>query len=141
MWGLKVTIEEAEQGIIEEFSGLEDWLDKYQYLIRLGKQHPGLDDSSKTDEHAVAGCQSQVWIVTRVEGGRLYFQADSDSLIIKAILALLLRVVSGQRPEAISSARLHFMDRIGLSTHLSPSRANGLATVVRHIQQCAARSV
>lgn len=131
-----MTIDETQQTIIEEFAPLADWFDKYEHLIGLGRGHELLDAGFRTDEYALSGCQSQVWIRPEMIDGKLHFRADSDSVIIKGILALLLRVLSGRAPAEIAEAELFFLKEIGLSTNLSPSRANGVATIVRHMKQC-----
>jgi cysteine desulfuration protein SufE len=133
-----VTINEAQNKIIRDFAELDDWFDKYEYLIGLGKQHPSLDDQFKTDEYALDGCQSQVWIRHERNNGHLHFQADSDSVIIKGILSLLLQVLNDRPPADIAQADLQFLQEIGLINNLSPSRANGVATIVRHLQRCGA---
>jgi cysteine desulfuration protein SufE len=135
---MSVAIDETQSGIIEEFSALDDWLDRYEYLINLGRKRAPLEDRFRTDEFALPGCQSQVWIRPDMRDGRLYFDADSDSMIIRGVLELLLRVLDGHRPADIAGAELHFLEDVGLTTQLSPSRANGVATIVRHLQQCAA---
>jgi cysteine desulfuration protein SufE len=134
-----MTIDETQRRIIEEFSGLGDWLDRYEHLIRLGKAHEPLDDRFKTDEYAMPGCQSQVWIRTEMNDGRLRFHADSDSLIIKGVLVLLLRALDRRAPADVATARLYFLEEIGLTTNLSPTRANGVATIIKHMQRWGAK--
>lgn len=129
-----MTIDEKQKQIVEEFSALGDGFDKYEHLIALGNRHEPLDDRFKTDAYAVSGCQSQVWIRTEVHDGRVFFQADSDSVIIKGVISLLLRTLNGHCPARIAVADLFFLKEIGLTTRLSPSRANGMATILRHMQ-------
>lgn len=131
------TIEEIEREIVGEFSVFDDWLDKYAYLIELGSGLEGMDDSHKTDENLIKGCQSRVWFHAELKGGRLFFTADSDAIITKGIAGLLIRVFSGQVPEDIAKADLHFIDEIGLTQHLSPTRSNGLLSMVKQIKMYA----
>ncbi len=133
-----MTIERRQQQIVDEFAGLHDWFDKYEHLIELGKALAPPAADLPTDENALPGCQSQVWIRSTVDGGRMQFEADSDSLIIKGVLSLMLRALHDQPPEDVADAELHFLQDIGLTSNLSPSRANGVATIVRHMQQCGA---
>lgn len=133
-----LTIEEIQERTIMEFSALADWFDKYEYLVSLGKKLEPLDERFRTDENAVLGCQSQVWVRAEIKEGRLHFRGYSDSVIIRGVLSLLLRTFSGHTPASIASANVHFLKDIGLATHLSPSRANGVATILRHMQQCSA---
>ncbi len=130
-------IKQEQDQIIEEFSQFTDWSDKYEYLIDLGKELPALDPKYKTDFHAVKGCQSKVWVHAEVKDGRVYLQADSDAIITKGIIALLIRVLSGQKVEAIANTDLYFIDAIGLKSHLSPSRSNGLKSMIQHIKSYA----
>ena len=129
-----MTINEAQNQIIQEMTDLNDWLDKYEYIIGLGKKHPPLNEQYKTEEYAVPGCQFNVWIHVKPHGNMLRFFADSDSTIIKGMLALLLRVFDNRSPEDIAAADLFFINKTGLSAHLSPSRANGLQSIVKHFQ-------
>ncbi|MDY7107812.1 MAG: SufE family protein [Planctomycetota bacterium] len=135
---MSTAIDETQARIIEEFSALDDSLDRYERLIDLGRRHDPPDEQLRSAEHAIPGCQSQVWIRAEVRDGRLHLHADSDSLIIRGVLALLLRVLDGRRPAEVAAADLHFLEEVGLTTHLSPSRANGVATIVRHLQRSAA---
>ena len=130
-----MTIEEQQDMIIREFSGLDDWLERYEYLSELGRKHAGMDPEMKTDDCALRGCQSQVWICARKCSGRVSFSMDSDSLIIRGILALILRVIDNRSPAEIVDADFYFLRKIGLDTNLSPSRANGVATIVKTIRQ------
>jgi cysteine desulfuration protein SufE len=129
-----VTIDEIQDKIIAQFSGLADWFDKYEYIIALGRDLAPLDDRLKTAENAVQGCQSKVWIYSELTGDKLSFFADSDALITKGLIALVLRVFNHQTPEDIADTELYFIERIGLSSNLSPSRANGLISIVKRMK-------
>lgn len=131
------TMRKAQSDIIHDFSQLEEWLDKYEYLVKLGKAHDGVEERYKTDEYAISGCQSQVWIVAEKRNGRLSLNADSDSFITKGILALLLKVADGRTPDEIADSDFFFLNEIGLSTNLSPARANGVNNIVGHIRRLA----
>lgn len=131
------TIEEIEREIVDEFSVFDDWMDKYAYLIELGSGLEGMDESHKTEENLIKGCQSRVWFHAELKAGRLFFTADSDAIITKGIAGLLIRVFSGQDPEDIAKADLHFIDEIGLTHHLSPTRSNGLLSMVKQIKMYA----
>jgi len=128
-----MTINAIQDIIIEDFAALDDWLDKYEYIINLGKELAPLDDRLKIEQNAVKGCQSKVWISSELSGGKINFLADSDAMITRGLIALLLRVLNNQTPEDVANAELYFIDRIGLSSNLSPSRANGLASIVKHM--------
>ncbi len=128
------TIDEVQKEIIDEFSVFDDWLDKYSFIIEQGNSLEPLDDKYKTPENLIEGCQSRVWLQTTYRDGRLYFQADSDAVIVKGLLALVLRVFNGRTPDEIINADLHFMEEIGLTKHLSPTRANGLLAVIKQIR-------
>ncbi len=132
-----MSIEEIEKEIVGEFSAYEDWMDKYAYLIEIGNGMPAMDERYKTDDNLIKGCQSRVWFYPEMRDGLLYFTADSDAIITKGIAALLVRVFSGQKPEAIAKADLGFSDEIGLTQHLSPTRSNGLLSMVRQIKMYA----
>jgi cysteine desulfuration protein SufE len=136
--GLKDPMEEVQDGIIREMSALEDRLAKYEYLVELGRALTS-PENIRTDDNRVSGCQSQVWIRAEVEDGLLRFHADSDALITRGIIALLLRVLDGREPEQILSASLYFLEDTGLATQLSPSRANGLTAMVKEIREHAVR--
>lgn len=123
--------------VIEEFAQFTDWSDKYEYLIDLGKELAPLDPKYKTDLYAVKGCQSKVWVHAEVKDGRIYLQADSDAVITKGIIALLIRVLSGQKVEDVAAAELYFIDAVGLKSHLSPTRSNGLKSMIQHIKSYA----
>ena len=135
------TIKELQTDIIEEFSVLTDWMDKSEYLIELGKGMPLIDEKDKTEDNLISGCQSRVWLSCREEEGRLHFAADSDAIITKGIISLLIRVYDGQKPEDILAADEGFIDRIGLRENLSPTRANGLVSMVQTIKSYAAQAV
>jgi len=129
-----MTISEIQDQIIEEFADFEDWMDKYAYLIELGTDLEGLDKKYQTDENIIKGCQSKVWFHAHMEDQLVKFEADSDAIIVKGIAALLIRVFSGQKPQDIMNADLHFIDEIGLKQHLSPTRSNGLVSMVKQIK-------
>ena len=130
-------IKQEQETIIEEFSHFSDWSDKYEYLIDLGKELPPLDTRYKNELHTVKGCQSKVWVHADIRDGKLYLQADSDTVITKGIIALLIRVLSGQKTEDVAAADLYFIDAIGLKSHLSPTRSNGLKSMIQHIKSYA----
>ncbi len=130
-------IVKEQEIIIEEFSQFNDWSDKYEYLIDLGKELPPLDARYKTDFHTVKGCQSKVWVHADVDDGKIFLQADSDAIITKGIIALLIRILSGRNVEDVAATELHFMDAIGLKSHLSPTRSNGLKSMIQHIKSYA----
>ena len=128
-----MTINEAQDEIIEEFSELEDWMDRYQLLIDLGEGQEPLPEADRTDDNLIDGCQSRVWLVCEPRDGRLFFRAESDALIVKGIVGLLLRVLSGHTPQEILDADLYFIRETGLTEHLSPTRSNGLLAMIRQI--------
>ena len=129
-----MTINETQDEVIEQFNDLTDWMDKYQMLIDLGSELDALDEQHKNDSNLIDGCQSRVWIQCDVKEGRLFFTADSDALIVKGIIALLIQVLSGHTAKEILDADLYFIDRIGLREHLSPTRSNGLLAMVKRIK-------
>ena len=129
-----MTINEAQDEVIEEFNDFTDWMDKYQMLIDLGSELDALDEQHKNDSNLIDGCQSRGWIQCDVKEGRLFFTADSDALIVKGIIALLIQVLSGHTAKEILDADLYFIDRIGLREHLSPTRSNGLLAMVKRIK-------
>ena len=131
----------AEAEIIEEFAFFDDWQERYQHIIDLGKALPAFPEPLKSEENKVAGCQAQVWFVAEVQDGRIHFQANSDASIVSGLIALLLRVYSGRKPETILQAEPEFIKQIGLSEHLSPTRSNGLASMIRAIRNLAARQI
>lgn len=132
-----MTINEAQDEVIEEFSDFTDWMDKYQLLIDLGNEQKPLDDKYKTESNLIDGCQSRVWLQADYEDGKIYFTAEGDALIVKGIIALLIRVLSGHTPQEILDTDLYFIDRIGLKDHLSPTRSNGLLAMVKQIRMYA----
>lgn len=133
-----MTINQIQDEIIEEFEGLTDWMDRYAYIIELGNTLDPLPEEMKTPENLIEGCQSRVWIVSDLDAeGKINFRADSDALIVKGIVALLLRVLSGHSPQEILDADLYFIDRIGLKDHLSPTRSNGLVAMIKQIRNYA----
>ena len=129
-----MTINEIQDEVIEEFIELDDWMDRYQLLIDLGEEQKPLDEALKTTENLIDGCQSRVWLVCEKEGDRLHFRAESDALIVKGIVSLLLRVVNDQPAKDILDADLYFIEKIGLTEHLSPTRSNGLLAMIRQIK-------
>ena len=129
-----MTINQLQDAVIEEFSDIDDWMDKYQMLIDLGNELDTLDEQYKNNQNLIDGCQSRVWIQCDYKDGKLYFTADSDALIVKGIIALLIQVISGHTPTEILDAELYFIDRIGLKAHLSPTRSNGLLAVIKQIR-------
>lgn len=128
------TIQEIEQEIIDEFSMFDDWMDKYEYIIELGKDMESFPAEMRTEENLIKGCQSQVWFVAEERDGKLYFKADGDAIITKGLAALMIKVFSGQSAADIVKAELTFIDEIGLSQHLSPTRSNGLLAMVKQIK-------
>lgn len=132
-----MTINEAQDEVIKEFSDFTDWMDKYQLLIDLGNEQEPLDDKYKTESNLIDGCQSRVWLQADYVDGKIVFTAESDALIVKGIIALLIRVLSGHTPQEILDADLYFIDRIGLKDHLSPTRSNGLLAMVKQIRMYA----
>ena len=129
-----MTINEIQDEIIDEFSGLDDWMDKYQLLIDLGNEQEPLDEKYKIDSNLIDGCQSRVWLQADYVDGKLNFSAESDALIVKGIVALLIRVLSGHTPQEILDADLYFIEQIGLKEHLSPTRSNGLLAMVKQMR-------
>ncbi|WP_025069418.1 SufE family protein [Bacteroides propionicifaciens] len=129
-----MTIEELQEEVIEEFSDFDDWMDRYQLLIDLGNDVPPLDPKYKTEQNLIQGCQSRVWLQADLVDGNIIYQAESDALIVKGIVALLMRVLSGHTPDEILNANLHFIDDIGLKEHLSPTRSNGLLAMVKQMR-------
>ena len=132
-----MTINEAQDEVIEEFSDFSDWMDKYQLLIDLGNEQEPLDNKYKTESNLIDGCQSRVWLQADHVDGKIIFTAESDALIVKGIIALLIRVLSGHTPQEILAADLYFIDQIGLKEHLSPTRSNGLLAMVKQIRMYA----
>lgn len=132
-----MTINERQDEIIEEFSGFDDWMDKYQLLIDLGNEQEPLDEQYKTEQNLIDGCQSRVWLQADFDGERIHFSAESDALIVKGIVTLLIRVLSDSTPREILDADLYFIDQIGLKEHLSPTRSNGLVAMVKQMRMYA----
>ena len=132
-----MTINEQQDEVIEEFSELDDWMDRYQLLIDLGEEQEPLPDNEKTEQNLIAGCQSRVWLVCDENNGVLAFRAESDALIVKGIVSLLIRVVSGHTPQEILDADLYFIREIGLTEHLSPTRSNGLLAMIKQMRMYA----
>jgi cysteine desulfuration protein SufE len=131
------TIAEIEEEIVEEFALFDSWDDKYEYIIDLGKKLPPLEDRYKLDENRVRGCQSTVWLVADYTNGKVYFKAESDSVIVKGLISMLIRVLSGQTTDAIINAKLEFIQRIGMTTHLAQTRSNGLLSMVKQMKNFA----
>lgn len=132
-----MTINEQQDEVIEEFSELDDWMDRYQLLIDLGEEQEPLPDNEKTKQNLIDGCQSRVWLVCDENNGILTFRAESDALIVKGIVSLLIRVVSGHTPQEILDADLYFIREIGLTEHLSPTRSNGLLAMIKQMRMYA----
>lgn len=129
-----MTINQVQDAIVEEFSVFDDWMDKYNLLIDLGKELPIIDPKFKTKDFLIEGCQSKVWLHPEFEGNKITFSADSDAIITRGIVGLLIKVLSNRTPQEIISAELYFIDKIGLRQHLSPTRSNGLLSMVRQIK-------
>lgn len=127
-------IKEIQNEIIEEFFMFDDWMQRYEYMIDLGKSLPLIDEEYKTEDHIIKGCQSKVWLRAELENDRVVFTADSDAIITKGIIAILIRVFSNQKPQDIIDADMGFIDEIGLKEHLSPTRANGLASMIKQMK-------
>ena len=132
-----MTINEQQDAVIEEFSEIDDWMDKYQMLIDLGNELDVLKEQYKTQENLIEGCQSRVWLNAEYENGKIYFTADSDAIIVKGIISLLIKVLSEHTPDEILNSELHFIQAIGLAEHLSPTRSNGLAAMVKQMKMYA----
>lgn len=132
-----MTINELQDQVIEEFSDFDDWMDKYQLLIDLGNEQEPLEEQYKTEQNLIEGCQSRVWLQADEVDGKLVFRAESDALIVKGIIALLIKVVSGHTPDEILDNNLYFIDKIGLKEHLSPTRSNGLLSMVKQMRMYA----
>lgn len=127
-------INAKQDEIIEEFSFFDDWMDKYEHIINFGKELSPLNPEFKTGENLVEGCQSQVWLHAYAKDGKLYFEADSDAIITKGLVGLMVRVLSGQKPKDIATADLYFVEKIGLKEHLSPNRSNGLVSMIKKMK-------
>ena len=135
--GDKQTIEETENEIVEEFALFDSWDDKYEYIIDLGKRLPPLEDQFKLDINKVKGCQSTVWLVADVNDGNVFYKAESDAIIVKGLISMLIRVLSGHTPDEIINAKLDFINRIGMTTHLAQTRSNGLLSMVKQMKNFA----
>ena len=131
------TIDEIQDDMIDELSVVDDWMDKYALLIDLGNSLPPIEEKYKTNENLIEGCQSRVWLQADYHDGRIWFEAESDAIIVKGIVSLLVRVLSGRTPDEILNANLYFIDRIGLTEHLSPTRSNGLVAMVKQMRMYA----
>ena len=131
------TINDIQDAIIEEFADFDDWMDRYAYIIDLGNALPAIDEKYRTPEHIIEGCQSRVWLNAELEDGKIIFTADSDAIIVKGIISLLIKVLSGHTPDEILASDLHFIQAIGLAEHLSPTRSNGLAAMVKQMRMYA----
>ncbi len=132
-----MTINEKQDEIIEEFSVFDDWMDKYSYLIEIGNSLEGFDEKNRVEQNLIEGCQSRVWLNGELKDGKIYYTADSDAIITKGIVALLIRVMSGHTPDEILNAELYFIDKIGLKEHLSPTRSNGLVSMIKQVRMYA----
>ena len=129
-----MTIKEIQEEIIDEFSMFDDWMQRYEYMIELGKSLPLIAEQYKTDDNLIKGCQSKVWVHAELDGDKLLFTADSDAIITKGIIAILVRTFSNQKPQDIIDADVEFIDEIGLKEHLSPTRANGLVSMIKQLK-------
>ncbi len=136
-----MTLKEKQQDIIDEFAIYDDWMDKYEYIIDLGKELPLLPEENKKDSQLIEGCQSRVWLDSKIEDGKMKFFADSDAIITKGIIGLLIRVLDGESPKTVATADLHFIKEIGLQEHLSPTRANGLVSMIQKMKLTALKSI
>lgn len=132
-----MTIKDIQEEIIDEFAMFDDWMQRYEYMIELGKSLPLIDEQYKTDENLIKGCQSKVWVHAELKDNKIVFTADSDAIITKGIVAILIRVFSNQQPKDIIEANTNFIDQIGLKEHLSPTRANGLVSMIKQIKMYA----
>lgn len=136
-----MTLEEKQQQLIQEFEIFDDWMEKYEYIIELGKELPAFDERKKTEDRLIEGCQSRVWLDTEELDGKMIFHADSEAIITKGIIGLLIRVLNNETPEHIAKADLHFIKAIGLDEHLSPTRSNGLASMVKKMKMTALQTL
>lgn len=132
-----MTINQIQDEIVDEFSDIEDWMDRYAYIIDLGNALPAIDEKYKTPAHIIEGCQSRVWLNAEMVSNKVVYAADSDAIIVKGIISLLIKVLSEHTPDEILNAELYFIDKIGLSEHLSPTRSNGLVAMVKQIRMYA----
>jgi len=131
---MRMTINQIQDQIVEEFSIFDDWMDRYQQLIDLGNELKPIDEQKRTEQHLIKGCQSKVWVNAELTDGKVYFEADSDAIITKGIVALLVRVLNGRTPKEIIDADLYFVDKIGLKENLSPTRSNGLLAMMKQMK-------
>lgn len=129
-----MTINEIQDELIEDFAFFTDWMEKYEYIIQLGKEVPLIDEQYKTDDYIIKGCQSKVWLFPEIKDGKVYFTADSDAIITKGLVSLMVKVLSGHTPKEIVDTELYFVDQIGLKEHLSPTRANGLLSMIKQMK-------
>lgn len=129
-----MTINDKQQEIIDEFADIDDWMDRYAYIIDLGNNLPAIDEKYKTPEHLIEGCQSRVWLNADYRDGKVHYTADSDAIIVKGIISLLISVLNDHTPDEIINSDLHFIDEVGLSQHLSPTRSNGLLAMVKQMK-------
>ena len=132
-----MTINEEQDSIIEEFELMDDWMEKYEHIIQSGKGLPLIEEQYRLDENLIKGCQSRVWLHTDYKNGKIFFTADSDALITKGLVSMVIRVLSGHSPKEITDADIYFIDAIGLRNHLSPTRANGLLSMLRQMKMYA----
>ncbi len=138
---MEKSLQEIENEVVDEFSMFDEWLDKYEYLIELGKALNEYPDAEKTDDKLIKGCQSRVWLDWSLKDGKLFFNADSDAIITKGIISLLIKIYSGRTPEEIASSDFSVIDRLGLKENLSPTRANGLVSMIARIRELAAENL
>lgn len=134
---IEQTIEQTQEAIVEDFSLFDDWEGKYEYLIDLGKKLEPLEDKYKLEQNIIKGCQSTVWLVSEFKNGKVYFKADSDAIIVKGLVSMLIQVFSAHSPEAILEARLHFINEIGMMSHLAQTRSNGLLAMIKQMKNYA----
>ena len=127
-------INTIQDELIQEFECFDDWMEKYEYIIEMGKKMPLIEEQYKTEDHLIKGCQSRVWLHADIDNHQVHFKADSDAVITKGIISMLIRVLSGQKDKAIANADLYFIDKIGLKDHLSPTRSNGLLSMVKQMK-------
>ena len=132
-----MSIKERQEEVIEEFALFDDWMDKYEHLISLGKELPLIDEAKKVEENIIKGCQSRVWLAADLEDGKINYTADSDAIITKGIISLMIRVLTNKSPKEIAEADLFFIDEVGLKEHLSPTRSNGLVSMVKQMKMYA----
>ncbi len=129
-----MTINEIQDELIDDFAFYQDWMEKYEYIIQLGKELPLIDEANRQDQYIIKGCQSKVWLFPEIKGDKLYFTADSDAVITKGLVSLMVKVLSGHTPKEIAETELYFIEQIGLKEHLSPTRANGLLAMVKQMK-------